>query len=345
MSPSPRETLARSAECRLCGGSTDLLYADLPDRLFNVSGRWDLRRCPRCELVAIDPPIMDPASLYPAYYTHTPDPPPTGLRRAVKDAILAAEFGYRALDGWPLLGQVLARLGPLRDMAGLSVMMLDGRRPGRLLDVGCGNGQFLAIMRTLGWDVCGVDVDEKALAVARHRFGVPVHHGMVEQVGLPGAAFDAVTLHHVIEHVPDPVRTLRECGRVLRPGGRIVVVTPNIDSLGHRLFRARWLGLDVPRHLSVFSVRSLRRAAEAAGLSVESVSTTARHAHLVYAASFHLARNGVLPGARVQRVGPLLGLTAVGFQALEHLLSRISDRGEEIIMVVTRGSHDAGPTG
>lgn len=338
MNEKPKLAVEGVPQCALCTAPGGILYADMHDRLFGTTGSWHLRCCPRCGLIWIDPRLSPKgiSALYGEYYTHTPDPPATGLRRAVKNAILRTAFGYPEVHGQKWIGHALSWVGPLREMIGLSIMMLDGAKRGRLLDVGCGNGQFLAAMRTLGWDVYGVDIDEAGVKVAQERFGIPVHLGSVEASGFPDAAFDAVTLHHVIEHVPDPVGTLRECGRVLRPGGRLVVVTPNVNSLAHRLLRKWWLGLDVPRHFYLFSPRTLRRAAESAGLSIGSLSTTARNARLVWASSLILRRDGILPGARPERVHPALWLLSVGLQAVEHALFFVGDLGEEILMVATR---------
>jgi SAM-dependent methyltransferase len=87
----------------------------------------------------------------------------------------------------------------------------------------------------------------------------------LEDQHYPDASFDAVTLNHVIEHVPDPIQTLRECARILKKDGRLVILTPNSSSLGHRVFKQDWRGLEPPRHLHLFSMQSMRRTLELAG--------------------------------------------------------------------------------
>ncbi|MGH2395464.1 MAG: class I SAM-dependent methyltransferase [bacterium] len=122
---------------------------------------------------------------------------------------------------------------------------------GRLLDVGCGSGRFLVHMRDLGWEVTGVEPDPVAVRVAHRSFHLNVASGTLEDAGFPESCVDVVTMNHVIEHVPDPISSLRECNRVLREGGRLVVVTPNVHSLGHWYFNHSWRGLEVPRHLQL----------------------------------------------------------------------------------------------
>jgi ubiquinone/menaquinone biosynthesis C-methylase UbiE len=114
-------------------------------------------------------------------------------------------------------------------------------------------------MKKRGWEVYGLDFDPRAAEAARSE-GLSVQYGKVECQGYPSEFFDAVTLNHVIEHIPDPCKTLKECLRVLKPGGRLIIVTPNGTSLGHLFFGRHWRGIEAPRHLHIFSFESIKRA-------------------------------------------------------------------------------------
>jgi SAM-dependent methyltransferase len=133
-----------------------------------------------------------------------------------------------------------------------------------LLDVGCGDGAFLAEARDCGWQVVGLEPDHRAAAVARQR-GLEVRVGGLECLQAQTGAFDVITLSHVIEHLPRPVQALRDCRRLLKPGGQLWLETPNVDSLGHQVFGENWRGLEAPRHFVLFSPRALERALAAAG--------------------------------------------------------------------------------
>ncbi|HEV8638143.1 MAG TPA: class I SAM-dependent methyltransferase [Chloroflexota bacterium] len=139
------------------------------------------------------------------------------------------------------------------------------RRPGRLLDVGCGAGVLMDAMRRRGWEVQGVDVTPAAVRIARERYGLDAVEGTLEGAGFPSGHFDALTLWNVIEHVPDPPATLREAARVLRPGGLIVMATPNVDALDARVFGERWALWEAPRHFNIFSPASLGLLLRASG--------------------------------------------------------------------------------
>ncbi len=140
----------------------------------------------------------------------------------------------------------------------------------RLLDVGCGRGDYLALMREAGWHTAGVEPSAAAVAVARER-GLAVVHGTLPDAGYPDASFDVVTFADVLEHVPDPLETLVEAARVLKLGGQVLIFAPNVKSWECRLFGPHWFSLDAPRHLSHFAPATLAALLARAGLEVESV--------------------------------------------------------------------------
>jgi SAM-dependent methyltransferase len=137
---------------------------------------------------------------------------------------------------------------------------------GRILDVGCGTGDYLAGMSALGWQCFGCDVSEGALAVARRRLPrATLYHGTLDDVPFEGNVFDAVTLWHSLEHLEEPLGSLKRIRDLLVTDGRLRVAVPNIDSWEAKLLGARWAGLDVPCHLFFFSDMTLSALAQKAG--------------------------------------------------------------------------------
>ena len=334
--------------CRICGRPGQALYTGLRDRLFDAPGVWNLFKCRPCGLVWLNPQPApeDIGKLYEHYHTHGQPPsadeaPPVAAswHYKLRMSVLAMHYGYRAsLPGrsWELVGKV-GRLFPLlREAAGAIVMYLPLAADGRLLDIGCGSGVFLGRMRDYGWQVQGVEPDPDAARVARERLGLDVATGTLEAAALPAASVDAITLHHVIEHVPDPVALLRECCRVLKPGGRLVAITPNVESLGHRCFKSCWRGLEPPRHLHLFSLRGLQACADRAGLHTESLRTIDRLSREIYIFS-QAIRRGVPHPHDGRRPGRRVAYQAWAFLALEESLRLLNGKvGEELVLIATR---------
>ena len=246
--------------CACCGGAGTILHRDLVDGLLGVPGRWTMRRCddPSCGLGWLDPqPRKDQIwKLYRDYYTHgeagTGEGPPSDI--------------YRSKGAKALLKRLLAALFFWkRPVFATDLMHLQGVRPGRLLEVGCGGGSFLLAAANAGWSAHGIDFDEKAVAAANARPGVQAEVADLLDRNYPDGAFDAVVMSNVVEHLPDPAAVFAECRRILSPVGRVVMITPNIDALGHDLMGPYWRGLEPPRHLFLYNVLTLRRFARAAG--------------------------------------------------------------------------------
>jgi SAM-dependent methyltransferase len=138
---------------------------------------------------------------------------------------------------------------------------------GRVLDIGCGTGEFLAAMRRLGWDTHGVEPNEGAAAYAREKLGLDVRADDLQNLDLPDCSFDLVTLWTVLEHLHDPGSVLRTARRILRPSGLLIISIPDIQSLDARCFGTSWVGYDTPRHLYVFSRDNIRSLLAQAGFA------------------------------------------------------------------------------
>ena len=121
--------------------------------------------------------------------------------------------------------------------------------PGRILDIGCGRGLMLADFLARGWDVVGTEFSAELAQAVTNRFGIPVH---MQDYGFAADSFDVVTLWHSLEHLANPVDTLREVHRILKPGGLAVLEVPNLASWQAKLGGGRWFHLDAPRHLVHF---------------------------------------------------------------------------------------------
>ena len=139
---------------------------------------------------------------------------------------------------------------------------------GRLLDVGCGAGFFIACLRRYGWEVEGVDVSEWAARFAREKLGLSVFTGRVEDIDFD-RRFDVITLFHLLEHLPDPLGTLKKIGVLMAPDGTLVVKGPNLAGFDRIWHGKDWRGYDIPFHLYDFTPKTYQIMLEKAGFSIQ----------------------------------------------------------------------------
>jgi SAM-dependent methyltransferase len=139
---------------------------------------------------------------------------------------------------------------------------------GPLLDVGCGGGLFLGLMRARGFRVAGLDFSREAAAIAWRRQQVPAVCALLEHAPFRAQSLAAVTMFHVLEHLYDPRAYIRSAHDLLAPGGRLVVQVPNAASWQFRLLGRSWNGVDVPRHLFDFRGSDVEKLLESCGFQV-----------------------------------------------------------------------------
>lgn len=237
--------------------------------------------------------------------------------------------------------------------------LLPAGMKGRMLDIGCGTGEFLARARERGFDVEGLEVQAFAAEAARARYGLTVHVGTVESAALPAGRFDVVSLFHVLEHLRDPVRFLSASVRpLLSDDGFLLLEVPNLDSLDFWLLRDRWLHLSPGEHVWQFTRDGLARMLARSGFEVLdrrtphgpwSVSKLLRYLGLSQGLIARLKRASALP---VQS-GPATGRVAswpveVGRRAITALtwpiggplvaLIEALGRGERLLVVARKAS-------
>ncbi len=140
-------------------------------------------------------------------------------------------------------------------------LVLRAKRGGRLLDVGCASGTLLWLAREKGFAVTGVEIARGAAEFARSVLALDVFIGQLEEANFPDRRFDVVTMFHSLEHLPEPRRTLREAGRVLRDDGVLIVVVPNLAGWSAAREGARWRWLQPQNHYSHFTPDTLARMA------------------------------------------------------------------------------------
>lgn len=145
----------------------------------------------------------------------------------------------------------------------------------RLLDVGCSTGAFISVAKKMGVNVTGVEPAAGPVKTARET-GLNVHQGFLEDIKFPEGSYNIITIFEVIEHLKDPVSLMKECFRILNPGGLVVFRTGNAGSWTSRFMKARWEYFHISKHgghISFFNPLSIRKLAEQTGFSVEYIKT------------------------------------------------------------------------
>jgi SAM-dependent methyltransferase len=276
--------------------------------------------------------------LYELYYTHEGAPKhakgQTGLsarlRWFVKFGYLVSADGQRREPGIVL--RAFSRLTsfifpPL-------IANLPSGRTGRLLDVGCGDADLVRAAQDQGWKAEGVDFDPAAVEFARRR-GLNVSLGSLAGQGYVADNFDAIVMSHVIEHVPDPILLLKECHRILKPEGRLILATPNVDGWFHRKFLQNWVHLDPPRHLYLFGTGTLTESVRRSGFNKPVKCFTELGAPFAYGASELIRRNGKF----IERAGAPIGTNLkAGLMNLAELVCLRAGRsvGEELRLIAEK---------
>ncbi|HQP09771.1 MAG TPA: class I SAM-dependent methyltransferase [Candidatus Omnitrophota bacterium] len=239
---------------------------------------YDLIRCKNCQLVTIYPkPLQtDVVAFYNTSQRTDYKISEKDYKKANKkiesikgrmgEAVLAAKRYERSKTtfGNKVLGSILKKF--------MYHWALDYRGDGKILDVGCNNGLYLYLLKNIGWEVYGVEINSEAAKAAAH-IGINCFCGDLESARYPDHYFDVVRLHHVLEHVYSPYRILLEIKRILKPDGIAHIEVPNQESFSFYVFRHIWHGNQ--GHLHVFSPSTFKKLCAKAGFKIKKSYTQA----------------------------------------------------------------------
>jgi 2-polyprenyl-3-methyl-5-hydroxy-6-metoxy-1,4-benzoquinol methylase len=327
--------------CPVCESNGAVELEGCRDFLFDFPETWVYRRCLQCASLWLDPrPTreMIPSLYRPGYVTHGEMAAPLrmrGLRASMKRAILERAYGYAGLSDQAssrmgaVLGKSLSYIPKISGRAGFTVRYLPSRTQGSLLDVGSGNGEFLMLMNELGWQTTGLEPDPQA-ACAAESAGLRIMNCSVEDTLLEDGAYDAVTLHHVLEHLGEPQAVLSKLARALKPGGVLVSVSPNPVGALARRFRQAWRGLEPPRHLVLPSPDGYGRMLKSLGFQTQ-VSTIMRTAFWMYQDSMSIRLEGRVGHYRKRFLPKIISSIGSNF-----VLPLFPSSGEEVVCIATK---------
>lgn len=282
--------------CLLCGSPRHGVFLkDVPELYVGTGHLFDIVKCSGCGFTFTNPrPCKkDIGMFYPdssGYYANKAGSDDitgrfSGISGALKRLVLARVFGYRHL--FPSAFWIPAwALRPLLCFGG-DPDMPQYRAGGRLFEIGCSTGGYLKKMETLGWHVSGVELNAAAADFARDKLGLPgVRQGFFEDQALADGSFEVVKASMVLEHVYDPRDFVKHVARVLVPGGDFIFSVPDIDGLEIRWYGRHAYCLQVPQHISHFSVRTVTALLEQEGFEVVRVRHHSFDRDLVASANY-----------------------------------------------------------
>lgn len=306
--------------CLICGGAIVVTCDPIIDVRFGVPGAFSVCRCQSCGLEQTAPRLSsgELSRAYGRYYNFEDSDRGSYARRR---HLLVRTGAYRA---WVRLdGDVSFVLGP----------------PGadrRLLDVGCNEGRNLSLFARRGFDAHGVESNPVAVRRARQQ-DLKVHEGDVGDIPT-SERFDVVVMSNVLEHLEDPLGTLRQVAERLNPEGELWISCPNSRSWARRLFGPWWINWHPPFHLTHFSEHTLTAVLDRAGFTVEEVRTRTPALWLVQSAlAWRYAKPGepTLQMRRPLLLAALLVTVRAGLFPLLWLANRMG-RGDCLVVRAKR---------
>ncbi len=271
----------------LCSHSKQKFLFWTYDRLYRLPGKFGEFICEQCNLIRLSPrPTVDTIGFYypedygayrkPTVLMHSVATTYRDrLRDSVRNTVLSSQ-GYDTgkLSRWqklfrPLLTKLFHK-GATYGYGDLFPSYITG---GKALEVGCGNGTFLNILKRYGWNVVGVDLSPHAAQAAKELFDIDVFTGQLEDAPFPENSFDYIHLSHVVEHFYDPLEAMKKVRTLLKPGGTVYIEVPNAEGIGAQMSKEYWYGWDAPRHLFMFTPETLKNTVNEAGLSITKLRT------------------------------------------------------------------------
>lgn len=238
--------------CNICGKDESEILFFKKDKYLITEDDFRIVKCKYCGLIYINPRPSEEEihKYYPSTYSWRENLPAT------------TRFSkwIRHLEKWyrdHLLKSEIIKL----------IKTIGGKR-GKLLDVGCGSGDRLNLLKNYGFDAQGIEPSLSSVKYAREHFNLNVENGDLCKNHYIDSFFDIITFYNVIEHTHYPRNVIREAYQILKDNGIIVIQVPNSESLQFKLFNKRWAALNVPRDLYYFNVKTFSDLLEQIGFKI-----------------------------------------------------------------------------
>jgi len=232
--------------CNLCSSDDYKILFIKSGMQFGINKNYTIAQCKKCGLQYVNPqPTMNDKKRikYDVNYWMPRDP-----------------------------GEIFKKIADWRTRQ-IRIEYLYGKKE-KILDIGCDGGFFLKTMKENGWSVYGVELRRDFCRYVKEKLDLDIFYDVLEETTFPDAYFDVVTMWDVIEHLPDPSRTLWIVNRILKDHGLLVISTINADSFNAKIFKDRWRFYNPPSHIYFFSLWALRKMLEKEGFRIVLLRST-----------------------------------------------------------------------
>jgi len=228
--------------CKICGSLNIAKVFDAGNthgrHILDKSAKFGIYRCEDCRVIFVGGIAVD-KEYFSKYY------PPDYYSSGVKSSFINWILG--------LFGRMVTAFKEseiLRHASRTNNVKL------KILDIGCGSGEFLANLSSKSFEKYGQEINPQGLEMCRHR-NIEVINKELKESGLTADSFDVITMWHVLEHLDNPAQLLMEAHRILKSNGVLIISTPNTDSVGFKYGRQNWFHLDSPRHIILYNRKSV----------------------------------------------------------------------------------------
>ncbi len=256
-------------KCEICGDRMFNFLFNQKDKNINLSGEFSLYACNSCKAIFLNPqPTLNKLKkYYPKEKYYSLNKIDVNSKKfKIKKALYQIYFNPPKNN---FLKKVL--FSPLKFM----VRSTHLNKKGKLLDIGCGSGQFIYEMKSLGLDVYGIepgDFDKES----NNRYKLNIKNTNLLKAKYPREFFDIITINHVIEHLGNPNETLNEINKIIKKKGILIIGIPNTNSLAYKIFKKNWYQLDIPRHLWNYSDKNIKILLEKNGFKILKIRYNSR---------------------------------------------------------------------
>lgn len=248
--------------CNICNGKKFERVLENKDWSSKNENLYQLVKCNNCGLVFLNPRPINMSIHYPEFYEPHKISNDDFFQK-IHAFLMGSYYKKKKNAVERLCSYVFKKV----------YIEIPAKKGAKILDLGCGSGINLYNLNKLGFDTYGIDFSEKAVNFARKELKLKnIKHGNLKSNSYPKNFFDVVILSHVIEHLPDPKKTIILVKKILKKNGQVIITTPNLNSINYRLFKRFWFPLETPRHLFLFSSSTLSNLLERVeGLEISKV--------------------------------------------------------------------------